>query len=79
MNNLPTHDIRPEDEQFYAQLKNWLDSAARDAGGSKAACYPLFFNDDHTINRERTLDLPCYMGMPVDPAQTVSGDAKEAE
>jgi len=55
--------IQPQDREFYAELVAWLDRAAQDAGGTKAAAYPVIFNADGSLNRGRTLELPCYLGI----------------
>lgn len=57
------HDIQPQDEEFFAKLKAYLDKSAQEAGAESAVCYPLKFNADGSLNREGTLDMAVYSGM----------------
>jgi hypothetical protein len=51
------------DYKFIEGLKEYLDSAARSAGGESAVAIPLKFDANGSVNRNGTLDLPCYAGI----------------
>jgi hypothetical protein len=59
-----THNIQPQDEEFFAKLKAYLDAAAREAGGKGAVAIPFKRNADGSINREATLEMAVYAEMP---------------
>lgn len=51
------------DEKFVESLRAYLNHG--NTSGIEPTT-PIFKNSDGTINREKTLALPCYMDMPVE-------------
>jgi hypothetical protein len=46
------HPIKPQDESFYEELKAKLEPGA---------VIPLFFRADGTLDREKIMELPCFL------------------